>query len=100
MRSSKKRSSKKSSMSLTEKKRIYELVDIVSVLNEKQMKNFSKIVDNPTIQRLCCVVYSMCLKDRGNHIKKSLRKIFLECLCGKKNIWLENKIVSVEKEAY
>ena len=64
-------------MPLREKKKILELASIVSSLNETQIKNFTKIVDNATIQRLCCIIYSMCAKNRGTQIKKRLSSILL-----------------------
>ena len=51
-------------------KTILELASLILSLNETQIKNFTKIVNNATIQRLCCITYSMCVKNRGTQIKK------------------------------
>ena len=59
-------------MPLREKKKILELASIISSLNETQIKNLTKIFDNATIQRLCCIVYSICVKNRGAQIKRKV----------------------------
>ena len=74
------------SLSLREKKKILELASIISSLNETQIKNLTKVVDNDSIQRICCIIYSTCLKNRGIKIKKRFRDKILKCLCGKKKI--------------
>ena len=84
------------SMPLREKKKILELTSIVTSLNDTQIKNFVKIVDDATIQRLCCIIYSMCVKNRSGHIKKKARDKILKCLCGKKKIV---KFLSKEKNS-
>jgi hypothetical protein len=91
------------SLSLKEKKKILELASIIKSLDDTQIKNLTKIVDNDTIQRMCCIIYSTCLKNRGSQIKKRLRDKILKCLCGKKKIikyLATEKIVSIEKEKY
>ena len=60
------------SLSLREKKKILELASTIKSLDETQIKNLSKIVDNDSIQRMCCIIFSTCLKNRGTQIKKVL----------------------------
>ena len=88
------------SLSLKEKKKILELASIIKSLDDTQIKNLTKIVDNDTIQRMCCIIYSTCLKNRGSQIKKRLRDKILKCLCGKKKIikYLATEKNSVNKK--
>ena len=69
------------SLSLKEKKKILELASIIKSLDDTQIKNLTKIVDNDTIQRMCCIIYSTCLKNRGSQIKKKAQgqnfKVFM-----------------------
>ena len=74
------------SLSLKEKKKILELASIIKSLDETQIKNLSKIVDNDTLQRMCCIIFSTCLKNRDTQIKKRHRDKILKCLFGKKKI--------------